>query len=483
MSLAPLRALHSVASHGTVRAVARGIAAGAACALIGGCTPASPSTTVADPGVIAIVGVNVVPMTDGDSILPDRTVIVRDGRITAIGRASAVDVPRGALRIDARGRYLMPGLVDAHVHLEYFEDPAILALFLANGVTTVRNMDGRPYLLDWKRRIASGALSGPTIFTAGPILDGDPPARGDNTVVRDTAEARAAVAAQAAGGYDFVKLYTNLGAEAYRSAILAARERGLPVAGHVPRRMSLVDVLGAGQHSLEHLTDFDELIEADSSAVRGRFHWSKLYLAMAADSAKMEAAAVRVAASGMWLVPTMVQADRAVAPADSVRRWLAATDAGYIPAQGRASWVEEATRVSERLDSADWSLVARGRANRRAMLRALRAANARLAIGTDTPNPFVIPGYSVHQELAIFVDAGFSPREALLAATRNSHELLGSAAHGGSIEVGKQADLLLLAGSPLADVANARRPLGVMVRGTWITASQLDAMLARLLGR
>ncbi len=448
--------------------------------LIAGCAQALPTTSQPAPASVAFVGVTVVPMTGGDSILADRTVLVRDGLIVAIGSAALVEVPAGALRIDARGQYLMPGLIDSHVHLEYFDDPRILGLFLANGVTSVRNMDGRPYLLDWKRRIASGEITGPTIYTAGPILDGDPPARDDNTVVRDAAEARAAVAAQDSAGYDFVKVYTNVSPDVYRAVMAAARERGRPVAGHAPRRVSLQDVLGSGQHSLEHLSDLDEFVEADSSSVRGRFHWSKLYLAMAADPEKMADAARRTAAAGIWVVPTVIQADRAIGTSDSMRTWLAEPGSAYIPADGRGLWEGQLTRIASRLDSADWKVVARGRANRRAMLAALHAAGAKLAIGTDTPNPFVVPGFSVHQELDIFIASGFSPRQALEAATIDASQLMGVATVTGTVEVGKRADLLLLASNPLAHVGNVRAPVGVMVRGTWLPASDLEAMLTRI---
>lgn len=450
-----------------------------ACVLLAGCTPGARTPPRHTPTEIAFLGVHVVPMAGEYSILEDHTVLVRDGQIAAVGPAASLEVPAGAQRIDARGRYLMPGLVDAHVHLEHFDTPHLLALFLAHGVTSVRNMDGCPYLLDWRRRIVAGELAGPTIHTSGPILDGDPPARDDNTVVRTASEARAAVAAQDSAGYDFVKVYTNLAPETYRAILEDARLRGRRVAGHVPRRVTLEAALDGGQHALEHLTDFDELVEADSSSVRGRFHWSKLHLAMAADTAKMTQAARRVAASGTWVVPTMIQAERAVAAGDSIRAWLAAPEVAYIPAAGRELWEGQARRISARLDSADWKVVARGQANRRAMVGALRAAGARIAIGTDTPNAFVVPGVSVHQELALLVASGFSAREALAAATSEAFQLMGASRDAGTVEAGRRADLLLLQDNPLAHLDNVRRPLGVMVRGRWMPAAVLEELLQR----
>ena len=186
-----------------------------------------PSIVTAPPSssrALAFVGVTVLEMTpDAVAERPDQTVVVQDGRIKAVGARGTIKAPPGAVEIDGAGKYLMPGLADMHVHLEHFEDPAILQLFLANGVTTVRNMDGRPYIVEWKRQIELGALMGPAIYTAGPLLDGDPPLRPDNTVVRNGAEARAAVLDQKAAGYDFIKVYTNLSAEAYRAILAAAQ--------------------------------------------------------------------------------------------------------------------------------------------------------------------------------------------------------------------------------------------------------------------
>src|SRR5687768_2001845 len=144
---------------------------------------ADPATLQDGSAATAFVGVTVLPMTRSAPQLADYTVIVTGDRITRVGPRASTPVPENARRVDGTGKYLMPGLSDMHVHLEYTEDPGILAMFLANGVTTVRNMDGRPFIVEWKKRIASGALLGPSIYTAGPLLDGDPPLRPDNTVV------------------------------------------------------------------------------------------------------------------------------------------------------------------------------------------------------------------------------------------------------------------------------------------------------------
>jgi imidazolonepropionase-like amidohydrolase len=429
---------------------------------------------------IAFVDVNVVPMVEAGSILPAQTVLVRDGRIVAIGASAEVRIPEGSLRIDGAGKYLMPGLADMHAHLEYSRDPEILTLFLANGVTTVRNMDGRPYILEWKKRIAGGQLLGPTIYTAGPILDGNPPLLPDNTVIRTPDEARTAVIAQHAAGYDFIKVYVNLGPEAYRAVLATAQERGLPVAGHVPRRVDLGEALAGGQVAIEHLVDYGDWIEAESSPFRNRWHWSKLYLGMPTDAAKTVTAAERIARSGVWTVPTLVQAERAIAPPDTVRAWLAAPELAYIPAEGRAEWARRIQRTTARMDTADWRLVEQGKANRNRLVRALHDAGAKLLIGTDTPNPFVVPGLSVVEELENFVEAGISPAEALAASTREAARFMGELKEWGTVEVGKRADLVLLQGNPMESVANIRGLTGVMVRGRWLPSVRLQALLATL---
>lgn len=149
--------------------------------------------------------------------------LVAGDRISLVAPASGTVIPAGAQRIDGRGKFLTPGFADMHVHLEYFENPEILGLFIVNGVTTVRNMDGRPQILAWKKQAAT--ITAPRVYTAGPLLDGNPPVIPDNAVVVSAAEARSAVEAQAAAGYDFVKVYSALSLDAFRSIVTTARER------------------------------------------------------------------------------------------------------------------------------------------------------------------------------------------------------------------------------------------------------------------
>ena len=438
--------------------------------------PAAERTTPADPATAAFVGVTVIPMTAPGLVLSDHTVVIRGGRIAEVGPQSAVAVPAGAQRIDGTGRYLIPGLADLHVHLEYFDDPAVLRLFLEHGVTTVRNMDGRPYLLEWRDRIAAGELAGPTIVTAGPLLDGDPPLRDDNTVVHDAAEGRRIVAEQHAAGYDFVKVYTNLSPEAYRAILAAAREHGMPVAGHVPRGVRLEEALEAGMASIEHLDGYDDLIEADDSPFRNRWHWSKRYLAMPADAAKMRSAAERTAASGVWNVPTLVEKEK-VAPLAEMSGWLGRPEIQRLPQLFRdawdpAGWDPQRRGAFERMDAEDFALLAVGRRQRLALVKALHDAGAGLLVGSDTPNPFVVPGLAALEEIRLFGEAGLTPYQALAAATREAARFLHQEKEFGTIAPGRRADLLLLSANPLEDLTHLERQVGVMVRGRWLDSSE-----------
>jgi hypothetical protein len=439
--------------------------------------PPGPADAVSeDARVVAFTDVTVVAMTPEGGIVPGRTVVVRDGRIAEIGAVDSVRVPEDALLIDSRGRYLMPGLADMHVHLEHSDDPALLGLFVANGVTTVRNMDGRPYILTWREDVASGALTGPTIHTAGPILDGDPPFFDDNVRITTPEEARVEVLRQARAGYDFIKTYVNLDAESFRAIRQTAADAGLRVAGHAPRSVGLTGLLDQPIASLEHLADFAVLIEAEDSPFRGRFHWSKLYLGMPADSARMDAAARRIAATRMSVVPTLVERARSLADEATLERWLAEPDIAAMPRDVLRFWRERVHRTASRMSDEDWQLVERGRANRAALLRALHGAGVPLLVGTDTPNPFVVPGAAVHEELAAFVAAGLSEEAALSAATREAARFLGQLDEWGTVETGKRADLLLLTANPFQDVGAAARPVGVMLRGRWIPADRLTEM-------
>ena len=442
------------------------------CATAGGALTPETSTAQAS----AFVGVTVVGMTRSAESMPDQTVVIRDGQIQAVGPRGEVTVPVDAVRIDGTGKYLMPGLADMHVHLEYFEDPSILKLFLANGVTTVRNMDGRPRILEWKKQIEEGTLPGPLIYTAGPLLDGDPPLRTDNLVVRNAEEARAAVIAQKAAGYDFIKVYTNLSAEAYEAVLATAWENDMPVAGHVPRAVGLKRAI-SGQASIEHLGDYADAVERDDSPFRSRDAWFKRFLGMPVDRAKADLLGKEQARQGAWTVPTLVQADKALAPPDLMRQWLAAPEVSYMDAEMRAMWEELNRRVTARMDDEDWRRVALGRQNRLMLVRALHESGAQLLAGSDTPNPFVVPGFALREELKNLVEAGLTPWAALATSTRDAARFADQLDGRGSVETGQRADLLLLESNPLEDVTNVGKLTGVMVHGRWFSRDELTRLL------
>lgn len=400
-------------------------------------------------GDLALVHVDVVSMV-ADGVLRDHTVIVRDGRIVFVGPSREANVDTATI-VDGRGKWLIPGLADMHVHLWSSHD---LDLLVAAGVTTVRNMFGSPLQLEWRRQIADGARIGPNIVTAGPVIDGEPAVWAGSTILAHPEDADGIVAAQKAQGYDFLKPYDRLSVNAYRALVVAARHHGMRLEGHVPDAVGLEEVIASNQHSIEHLDGLipirDEL-PAGSSANR-------------ADSL------AAIVAKQIWICPTLVVFEQraGLAARDRLEASIAWLE-NMSPAV-RAQWAASRAPVPAEREAA----VNR---ERRELVRTLTSAGARILVGTDAGNPYVVPGESLHQEIELLVRAGVSRRAVLEAATRGAAEFLGRAKDSGKVVVGARADLLLLPRNPLEHPLPLI-PDGLVLRGHWHGHDDLVARAA-----
>jgi imidazolonepropionase-like amidohydrolase len=363
-------------------------------------------------GTIAIIGVDVVTM-ESAAVLDDQTVVVRDGRIAELGPRGAIDVPADAERIDGTGRWLIPGLIDSHVHLRRGD----LAAYRQAGITTVRNMWGHAAIEALREEVAAGAEL-PTIFSAGPGMDGNPPVWPGTIVLTDPTAARAAVRQQLAEGWDFIKVYNRLSPSVYDAILDEAHAVRITVIGHVPLSLSIDHASARGQASVEHLTGIAEAVASG----RGPSGW------LSYDPDDATRVARMLATRGVWVCPTLI-----------VLRHLAV----------------------QTLSPADAD---RTRANQGAMVKALRDAGVPLLAGTDAGIDLVAPG-ALAGELELFVQAGLTPLDALRSATADAARFLGVDGELGTIAIGKRADLVLLGANPLDDVRALRGPVGVILRG------------------
>ena len=390
----------------------------------------------------AFVDANLVTMTDPE-VHPHQTVVVVNDRIVAIGPVDQVDLPANVIVIDAAGRYLMPGLVDAHIHLVSEYD---LPLLLSYGVTTVRNMNGRSYHLQWRDEVARGDRLGPQIFTAGPMLGELPPhlrpepdADTVSTIVEQVIE-------QKLLGYDFIKVGDGLSASELAAVVDVTGEQSLDVIGHVPDGMSVADALSSGLRSIEHLDGLTGLTPEALSLLLPQ-----------------------IAASDVWFCPTLtIWQHFEPTDGEKSREQIALGD--YTQSTNRASRC-----LADASGHGSYAL-SRPSDYKLALVSQLHKAGAPLLLGTDAPFLCATPGVSVHQELRNFVEAGLSPYEALRTATHNPALFLGRLDEFGAVEVGKRADLLLVGRNPLEDVTAAEVIEGIMVKGEWLPIEQLQGL-------
>ena len=428
-------------------------------------------TLVAAPQALAdataFVNVNVIPMTS-EAVLPAQTVVVEEGVITAIGNVDVVPVPENAEVVDGTDRYLMPGLTEMHGHVTGTGDVQIkrlFSLFLANGVTTVRGMLGRPSHLRLREDIAAGRVFGPRLITSGPSFNGNS--------VTDAEQGARMVREQHAAGYDFLKIHPGLNKSEFEAIADTANEIGIPFSGHVPVAVGIDGALDKGMASIDHLDGYMASLlppNTDTSGGYGGF-----FDVMLADQVIEDRIADVVAATleaGVGNVPTeslFEQVVNAVSPADLGNR----PEMRYVPETTVRQWErsKEAT-LGERGFSPE--VAARAIEIRRSLILALHEAGAELLLGSDAPQIFNVPGFSLHHELEFMVLSGLTPFEALRAGTIAPARFFGI--ETGAVAVGRIGDLVLLDANPLEDIANSRRVHGVLAAGRWSTSKDLLAI-------
>jgi len=416
---------------------------------------------------IAFVGVNVAPM-DSERTIENQTVVVVDGRIATIGPVDGTPVPEGARIVEGRGRWLMPGLGEMHAHVPPDPEAAerILFLYLSQGVTTARGMLGQPAHLELRERLASGDVLGPRLFTTGPSLNGNS--------IPDPDSAARAVRHQAELGYDLLKIHPGLTRAAYDEIARTADEAGIEWAGHVPADVGLARALEAGQASIDHLDQYMEAIVADGTDTDPSFFFG-LNLAGFVDDAKIEEVARATADAGVWNVPTQSLIENMALPTPP-EELAALPSMRYMPPATVEGWVGAKRDLLEStLYSAEAARVAVD--VRRRLIKALHDAGAGLLLGSDAPQVFQVPGFSIHQELEILVEAGLTPYDALRAGTYNVAAYFDALDEFGIVEEGRSADLLLVEQNPLEDVRNVANLAGVMIRGRWVPAEEIDQRL------
>jgi imidazolonepropionase-like amidohydrolase len=409
---------------------------------------------------IAIRHVTVIDGSDSTT-RSDRTVIVEGNRITAVVPASTARMPSGARVIDGRGKFLIPGLWDMHVHTAIVSGRELLALYVANGVTGVRDMAGDwAILTGWRKEIAAGRLVGPRIVASGPYLEGgDVPI--PHILTRNPMEGRAGVDSLVALGVDFIKVHGQLNREVYFAIAQRARARGIPFAGHVPISVGSANASDSGQKSIEHLLAIPvPCTPAESIALAPRYRvQSALGRCSSQDLTPLYARFVR---NGTWVTPTFVAAyEIAEWPNKSVP---GDTLAHYLPEAVR-KFVGEIFPMPDSIPPGADSVGRAMFAKRLAQVGTMRRAGVRILAGTDAPLRNSPPGFGLHEELMLLVRGGLPPLEALRSATIEPARFLGMADSLGTIAPGKLADLVLLEANPLVDVRNTRRIALVVANG------------------
>ena len=453
----------------------------------------TPSTK---PRSLVLTHVTVIDTTGGPARV-DMTVVITGDRIAEMGKSRATRPPKNAEIVNGNSKFLIPGLWDMHVH---WYDKDYLPLFIANGVTGTRQMYGVPMFQQWRKEIEAGQLLGPHMLIPSPIVDGPKPVWPGSIAVANASEGRQAVIQVKQGGADFVKVYSLLSRDAYFAIADESKKQGIPFEGHVPDSVTLEEASNAGQMTVEHLTGVlaacssheAELLKSAQETVAAidagqlpsvRF-WGPEYrerqkLALETYSPqKAETVFAELKKNHTWQCPTLTLL-RSMGYSDDPS-FANDPRLKYIPRDIVSSWNPKADPFLKDKTAEDWALSKKVFSKDLEVVGAMQRAGVEILAGTDTLNPYCLPGFSLHDELGLLVQSGLTPMQALQAATLNPARFMGRENDLGMVDTGKIADLVLLDANPLDDIGNTRKISAVVFGGKFYSRTSLDEMLAKI---
>jgi imidazolonepropionase-like amidohydrolase len=459
------------------------------------CRSSLPPPVQKSEDIIVFQNVNLVPMTD-EKILKNQTVLVKGSRIIEIGPSKTIDEPENSKRIDGTGAFLMPGLADMHMHTrdnwnDWMGDWPVspLLLYLANGVTTIRcfgpEMSG--YVLRWRDKINSGQLIGPIIYTSGPIIYG--PVNNPQKIVLK----------QKAQGFDFIKLYSFLPKDEFHEAMIAAKQAGMYTAGHIPFQVGLEGVLLEGMDEIAHIEELSfEFVDFDRNkrltgrewmpyVIKTAYQQVKQYFGLSIEELDekfgglVSSVATKVHDANVPVCTTLFLDEVIVEKLYEPEQFLSKPENRYLPRKYRSAFRQGREKHQMQFRGGE-DFAPFKRTIDKILIKYLKEADVLFVLGTDAGTGWMglVPGFSIHDELRILTENGFTPYEAIKTATVNAaivvEEMNGNGDFG-TIEVGKRADLILVEDNPLEDVTNIKNILGVMASGRWYNKTMLQKFI------